>query len=373
MNPMQPDVTPALSFAPMEGITTHVFRRLHAEFFSGVNRYYTPFLTPLKQDKRTPFAFKKRDLTDILPENNEGLHLIPQVLCNRADAFLFSVEKLLSYGYHEINLNLGCPMPTVVTKHKGAGFLEDTDDLDAFFEEVFRELERRGYQPVSSLKTTGAPTEVVSVPSGNTVYLSVKTRLGLRREEEARELVNVFNRYPFHEVIVHARLREDYYEGAPRIEAFEQFFLASRNPTGYNGDINTVDDYQNLMQRLKSVNVAAIDTTPPSSPGNETAHTLSSVMMGRGLLTNPALAREIKGGAPLKKEELRVFLDRYYEETLRVMPEEGNVLRRMKGLWVYLGNAFTGCDRALLDLKKAKNRTDYYNAVRDIFRNGTLA
>ena len=327
---MQSDVIPALSFAPMEGITTHVFRRLHAEYFSGVNRYYTPFLTPLKQDKKTPFAFKKRDLTDILPENNEGLHLIPQVLCNRADAFLFSVEKLLSYGYHEINLNLGCPMPTVVTKHKGAGFLEDADDLDAFFEEVFRELERRGYQ----------------------LYISVKTRLGLRREEEARELVNVFNRYPFHEVIVHARLREDYYEGAPRMEAFEQFFFASRNPTGYNGDIRSVADYQDLLRRL--------GTAP------------SSVMMGRGLLTNPALARELRGGAPLEKEELRTFLDRYYEETLRVMPEEGNVLRRMKGLWVYLSQAFTGCDRALLDLKKAKNRTDYNNAVRDIFRNGTL-
>ena len=331
MNPMQPDVTPALSFAPMEGITTHVFRRLHAECFSGVDRYYTPFLTPLKQDKKTPFAFKKRDLTDILPENNEGLHLIPQVLCNHADAFLFSVEKLLSYGYHEINLNLGCPMPTVVTKHKGAGFLEDADDLDAFFEEVFRELERRGYQ----------------------LYISVKTRLGLRREEEAWELVNVFNRYPFHEVIVHARLREDYYEGVPRMEAFEQFFFASRNPTAYNGDIRSVADYSDLMRRLGS------------AP--------SSIMMGRGLLTNPALARELRGGAPLEKEELRTFLDRYYEETLRVMPEEGNVLRRMKGLWVYLSQAFTGCDRALLNLKKAKNRTDYNNAVREIFRNGTLA
>ena len=330
MNPMQPGVTLALSFAPMEGITTHAFRRLHAECFSGVDRYYTPFLTPLKQDKKTPFAFKKRDLTDILPENNEGLHLIPQVLCNHADAFLFSVEILLSYGYHEINVNLGCPMPTVVTKHKGAGFLEDADDLDAFFEEVFRGLEQRG----------------------NTVCVSVKTRLGLRREEEARELIRVFNRYPVHEVIVHARLREDYYEGAPRIEAFEQFFLASRNPTGYNGDINSVADYQDLLRRL--------GTAP------------SSVMMGRGLLTNPALARQIKGGAPLEKEELRTFLDRYYEETLRVMPEEGNVLRRMKGLWVYLSQAFTGCDRALLDLKKAKNRTNYNNAVRDIFRNGTL-
>ena len=349
---MQPDVTPALSFAPMEGITTHVFRRLHAEYFSGVDHYYTPFLTPLKQDKKTPFAFKKRDLTDILPENNEGLHLIPQVLCNRADAFLFSVEKLLSHGYHEINLNLGCPMPTVVTKHKGAGFLEDADDLDAFFEEVFRELERRGYQPARSIDPTKATTDVISDPSGNTVYISIKTRLGLRREEEARELVNVFNRYPFHEVIVHARLREDYYEGAPRMEAFEQFFFASRNPTGYNGDIRSVADYSDLMRRL--------ETAP------------SSVMMGRGLLTNPALARQIKGGAPLEKEELRTFLDRYYEETLRVMPEEGNVLRRMKGLWVYLGKAFTDCDRALLDLKKAKNRIDYNNAVRDIFRNGTL-
>ena len=50
-------------FAPMEGITDSTYRQLHHKYFPGIDRYYTPFLSPTKEHLFTP-----RELREILPE-----------------------------------------------------------------------------------------------------------------------------------------------------------------------------------------------------------------------------------------------------------------------------------------------------------------
>ena len=327
----------------MEGLTTHTYRNLHAACFGGVDKYYSPFLAPLKQSKGKGYAFKKRDLTGILPENNKGIPLVPQVLCNKAEQFLYAAETFYDLGYREINLNLGCPMPTVVSKRKGAGFLNDPDALDEFFDTVFNTLAQKGF---TVERNTDTDCE-------KRLLVSVKTRIGLHGEYEADALMDVFHRYPIAELIIHARLRDDYYKGVPRIDAFEKMFRNSKLPVGYNGDICSVADYHKLIERLKA-----------SSSGA----TLSSVMMGRGLIADPALARQLRGGAPLSAEELRVFMEQLYEEVARIIPEENNILHRMKGIWYYTGVHFADSERQLLELKKARRKIDYDNAVRALFR-----
>ncbi len=153
-------------FAPMEGFTGYTFRNVHHRFYAGIAEYYTPFLA-LRQTRK----WKTRERKDIDPANNEGISVIPQLLTNKADDFLWAAESLASMGYHEINLNLGCPSSTVVTKHKGAGFLDDPEELDAFFSQVFANL-----------------------PPG--LCISVKTRLGIADSSEMEELLPVFNHYP---------------------------------------------------------------------------------------------------------------------------------------------------------------------------------
>ena len=334
---------PLLTFAPMEGLTTFLYRNLHHEMFGGVDKYYTPFLAPLKQNKKKGYAFKKRDLKDILPENNPGLPLVPQVLCNKPEQFLFAVETFFDLGYQEINLNLGCPMPTVVSKGKGAGFLNDPDELDAFFFAVFNTLAQKGFTVTDDDKAV----------CGNRLLVSVKTRIGLHGEYEAEALMDVFHRYPIAELIIHARLRDDYYKGAPRTDAFVKMLSASSSPIGYNGDIRSVQDYHALTERL---NASAASTT------------LSSVMMGRGLIADPSLARQLRGGASLSAEELRAFMERLYDEIARIIPEENNILHRMKGIWYYTGVHFADSERQLLELKKARKKIEYDNAVRALFR-----
>ena len=164
-------------FAPMEGITGYIYRQVHHQFFPGIDKYFTPFLTPGSKKLMTP-----KELRDILPDNNEGYHLVPQILTNQAQDFIRLAEELREYGYEEVNLNLGCPSGTVTAKKKGSGFLEFPAQLEKFLDEVFENLDMK---------------------------ISVKTRIGKDEPEEFTELLRIYNRFPLEELIVHPRIQSD--------------------------------------------------------------------------------------------------------------------------------------------------------------------
>ena len=312
--------TMSIYFAPMEGITGYPFRNAHRKFFSGVERYYSPFLVTNQH-----FSFKKKEMRDVNPENNRQIHLIPQVLSNNAEQFVHAAGMLGGLGYKEINYNLGCPSPTVVSRHRGAGMLKDTDSLDRFLDHVFSGLE----------KTKDAPA------------ISVKTRVGMSDVEEADELVRIYNRYPFAEVIVHARLREDYYKGPIRMDSFRTFYEECRHPLVFNGDLKKVSDIEITRQQFPN---------------------LKAVMIGRGLIENPALAREYaKSGAQLNREELWNFLEVLFLNYRVEMADDQQVMYKMKELWSYLKVQFPGSEKQMKHLRKAKHPEEYRAFLEEIF------
>ena len=207
-------------FAPLEGITGYVYRNAHHKFFPGTDRYYTPFVAP-----NYTKHFKAKEKKDVAPENNAGVPVVPQVLSNKADETLWAVEELAKRGYREVNLNLGCPMPTVARKKKGSGLLKFTDELDAYLDGVFEGMARR-------------PSECPPV------QISVKTRLGTDSTQEAEALVRIYNRYPISELIVHPRSREDMYRGVPDREAFLLVLQNSAIPVVYNGNLCRKADWK---------------------------------------------------------------------------------------------------------------------------------
>lgn len=307
-------------FAPMEGVTGYVYRNAHHAIFPGIDKYFTPFVSPNQNRCFTP-----REKRDILPENNRGICVVPQILTNRSDYFLRTMKELAAFGYQEVNLNLGCPSGTVVSKGKGAGFLEDADKLDAFFDEVFQKAD------LEKMK------------------ISVKTRIGIEDAEEFEDLQKVFQRYPFAEVIVHPRVRSDFYKNQLDRQVFGAFLKESVNPVCYNGDIFTVSDAAELKAEFPE---------------------LESIMCGRGLLSNPALVRELQGGETLKKEELHRFHDTLYESYRTLFaPDELSVLFKMKELWGYFITAFQGAERDVKKIKKAQHFAEYEAAVSHIFEN----
>ena len=306
-----------LSFAPMEGLSYCEFRKIHARYFSGVDQYCAPFLAPDGQGRVKASALK-----DLAPEKNGDLQLLPQILCNSAEAFLALSRELMAMGYRQVDLNAGCPSGTVVAKHKGAGMLLDLKSLDAFLDEVFSHTE---------------------------LSVSVKTRLGLSDPAEFPAVLEVYNRYPVSELTVHARTRDGLYQSTPDLDAFSLAFRESRAPVRYNG---------NLLSPAHAEKVTA------DFPG------LERLMIGRGAMANPALFRVLKSGDQLEKEELGAFLEELYSTYLDSGIGEHFSLNRMKELWYYVHHMFPGAERELKRVNKARTKEDYNAAVRDMLASG---
>lgn len=280
-------------FAPMEGVTDCYFRKIHASLFARgrADKYFAPFVSPSADTLLT-----ERDKKALSAESNPGISVVPQILCNQSVLFVRTSLVLRELGYREINLNLGCPSGTVVTKHKGAGFLSDPDALDRFFDGVFKD----------------------PAFSGSDLRVSVKTRLGMDSPEEFDELLPVFCRYPFSELILHPRVRREQYRGVPHREYYSAALSKCPYPVCYNGDIFTGADYDALCAGLSA------DPLP-----------IPAVMLGRGLVSNPAMIAELRGGEPLTKAELSAFADALCEDAVSRLSGERHILFRMKELWAY--------------------------------------
>ena len=302
-------------FAPMEGITGALFRRLHHQFFPGVDRYYMPFLSPTRDHVFTP-----RELREILPENNPDAEVIPQLLTKVPEDFLWAAGELAAMGYQTVNLNLGCPSGTVVAKGKGSGMLADPSALDAFLDALF----------------SRAPCAV-----------SVKTRLGLSDPEEFGPLLEIYNHYPLAELIVHPRVQKDGYRHPVRLEAFAPILAASRHPVCFNGGLVTTQDCRDLVDRFSGI---------------------CGVMIGQGLVANPALVRQIRGGPGADRETLRAFHEALFGGYSQLFGSAHNAMMRMKELWAYLIRLFRDSGPYAKRLRKARDPQTFSQAVDAVFQ-----
>lgn len=297
--------------APMEGLTTWLWRRVHHEVFGGVDKFFIPFVSP-----NANLAFQTKELRELT--GNEGLAVVPQILTGRADHFVWAAKELADMGYGEVNLNLGCPSGTVCAKGKGAGLLSRPAELDALLEGVF----------------TALPD----------MKISVKTRIGAREDGEWPALLEIFNRYPICELIVHPRVRKDFYGGTARREVFAWTRQYTPLPLVYNGDITVPAD------------AAAWDVP---------------VMAGRGLLSDPALFRRAKGGPPASRGELRRYHEALADGYAAAYGDEP-ALHRMWELWAYFAAAFDGAGPYLKRMRKCRRLADCRSVAVAVLENCPL-
>lgn len=303
-------------FAPLEGLTGHVYRTAHHTYYpEHIDKYFAPFILANQSE-----SFKTKELNDLIPENNQGFLLIPQILTNNAKDFIVTANKISQFGYDEINLNLGCPSGTVVSKNRGSGFLAMPDELDAFLDEIFS-------------KTIGK--------------ISIKTRIGKEQPEEFYELLNIFNKYPIKELTIHPRTQKDFYKNEPNLAIFKEAVRFSKNPLCYNGDIVTEEDYKKFTSEFPMV---------------------ESIMIGRGLLGNPGFVQEITDHTQSDKKRLKDFHDSIYKGYQNILFGDKNVLFKMKELWFYMILQFPDGAKDAKKIKKAERLADYEIAVNNLFQ-----
>ncbi len=302
-----------IACAPMEGVTRAVFRSRHHSRFGGADQYFVPFLSPSADG-----VFSPKELREVLPEHCAGVPTVPQLMAGRAEHFLWAAKLMGELGYRQVDLNLGCPSGTVVAKHKGSGLLADPGALDRFLHDIFEGM------------------------AGTGVALSAKTRMGLEDPGEFPAILAVLKRYPFCQLTVHPRLRRQFYQGSPSWEAYGLAQEHISVPLCYNGDIFTGGDYARLRERFPRA---------------------GRVMLGRGLVADPALPRVLRGGPPLERKELRAFHDDLLEDYRGCIQGEINVLHKMKELWNYWEGHFPEDKKGLKALRKSKTVKEYLSAA----------
>lgn len=297
-------------FAPLEGLTDSIYRRLHHRFFPGVDRYYTPFFSPTVHRALTP-----REARELPPAESVDFAAVPQLLTKVPEDYLWMTGVCRDLGYTEVNLNVGCPSGTVTAKGKGAGMLRNLAELDAFLAQVFAK--------------TCLP-------------VSVKTRIGFHSPEEFAEILAVYNRYPICQLIVHPRVREAFYKGPVDMSAFDLALQDSKAPVCYNGSLCTKEE------------LAAFSEAYPQ---------VDAVMVGRGLIADPGLFTP--GGTTAGA--LEDFHDALLEAYIAEFGGSRNAMFRMKENWRHWLCKFEDSEKLGKRLRKTTDVTEYKAITREIF------
>lgn len=305
-----------IDFAPLEGLTDSIYRRLHHAHFGGVDRYFMPFLSPTmhktlthKEDRELPMA------------HSVDFVAVPQILTKVPEDFLWAAQVCRDRGYEEVNLNIGCPSGTVVSKGKGAGMLADTDLLDSFFNEIFQNT------PIS---------------------ISVKTRIGSADEEDFPKLMEIFNQYPIKELIVHPRTRKDFYKSPIRMKAFRYAYDNCKAPLCYNGDVCSIEDIRSIENQFPK---------------------LTHIMIGRGLVGDPGMLTPEGTTA----EKLERFHQALTDEYIAAFGSARNAMFRLKENWHHLICRFEGGEKLYKRLRKTTDIQEFEAITTEIFRTLPLA
>lgn len=310
-------------FAPLQGYTTGIYRKAHAEIFGGVDAYYAPFL---RIENGKPREKELRDLEVSNPQHSNPEKptctiTVPQIIANSVDEFKVLIEVLLQKGFTQIDFNMGCPFPMQVNRHRGAGLLSDAQTVKVIMDEI------------AQLSATGA------------ARFSVKMRLGQSSPDEAFALLPILNDTPLTQITLHPRLGKQQYKGAIDIKSFEKFYSECRHPLVYNGDITSVSQICEMERRYPK---------------------LAGIMIGRGLLAQPSLAAEYKAGKAniTGKEFTDKLLQMHeiiFEYACKTYQGDSQILSHIKSFWDYLEPSLP--KKVFKKIQKAGKLSEYQEAI----------
>lgn len=298
-------------FAPLEGITDSIFRCLHSKYFPGIDRYYTPFLSPTVHRGLTA-----REAREIPPADTLTYEAVPQLLTRVSEDFLWLAGVCADLGYKEVNLNTGCPSGTVTAKGKGSGMLRDLQALEAFLDDIYAK----------------APLPI-----------SIKTRIGFSDKDEFPAILELYNRYPIKELTIHPRIRAQFYKGSVDMASFRHAAENAKMRLCYNGDLTSLKKIQAFSQEFPQI---------------------EALMIGRGLIADPGMLSP--GGTDV------AALEAFYDELFAVYTDAfggtRNAMFRLKENWRHLLCKFEGSEKLGKRLKKTTDAGEYKAITHEIFR-----
>ena len=307
--------------SPLQGFTDFRFRNAFHKHFGGIDTFYSPYIK-----LNGKLVVKGSYERDILPENNTTLEVIPQLITNDAEEFLFVARYVQQFGYKELNWNLGCPYPMVAKCGMGSGLIKNTDQIEHILKRVHNETN---------------------------IIVSMKMRMGYENPTEILDVFPILEQYPIKNIAIHARIGKQLYKGGVDLDSFQKCLDTSKQKIYYNGDITSVTKFNELQERFPSI---------------------EHWMIGRGLIADPFLPSMIKNNTteyPKNKLEIfEAFHDEIYQEYDAYLSGPTPIRMKMLGFWEYFSESFSNPQKTFKKIKKAGNSKNYEIAVKEIFKNG---
>ena len=307
--------------SPLQGFTDFRFRNAFHKHFGGIDTFYSPYIK-----LNGKLVVKGSYERDILPENNNTLEVIPQIITNDAEEFLFVAKYVQQFGYKELNWNLGCPYPMVAKCGMGSGLIKNTDQIEHILKRVHNETD---------------------------IIVSMKMRMGYENPTEILDVFPILEQYPIKNIAIHARIGKQLYKGGVDLDSFQKCLDTSKQKLYYNGDITSVAKFKELQERFPSID---------------------HFMIGRGLIADPFLPSMIKNNTteyPKNRLEIfEAFHDEIYREYDAYLQGPTPIRMKMLGFWEYFSESFSNPQKTFKKIKKAGNSKNYEAAVKEIFKNG---
>jgi tRNA-dihydrouridine synthase len=307
--------------SPLQGFTDFRFRNAFHRYFGGIDTFYSPYIK-----LNGKLVIKGSYERDILPENNTTLEVIPQIITNDAEEFLFVANYVQQLGYKELNWNLGCPYPMVAKCGMGSGLISNISQIEHILKRVHNETD---------------------------IIVSMKMRMGYENPTEILDVFPILEQYPIKNIAIHARIGKQLYKGGVDLDSFQKCLDTSKQKIYYNGDITSVEKFRMMQERFPSID---------------------HWMIGRGLIADPFLPSMIKNNTteyPKNKLEIfEAFHDTIYQEYDAYLSGPTPIRMKMLGFWEYFSESFSNPQKTFKKIKKAGNSKNYEIAVKEIFKNG---
>jgi tRNA-dihydrouridine synthase len=304
--------------SPLQGFTDFRFRNAFHKHFGGIDTFYSPYIR-LNGKLEIKASYER----DILPENNSTLEVIPQIITNDADEFLFVAKYVQSLGYKELNWNLGCPYPMVAKCGMGSGLISNTERIHSILDKVHSETN---------------------------IVVSMKMRMGYENASEILDVFPILENYPIKNIAIHARIGKQVYKGDVDLDSFQRCLDVSKHKLYYNGDITSVEKFRDLQARFPKID---------------------HFMIGRGLISDPFLPSMIKNNTTEYPEDrfkiFNAFHDEIYQEYDAFLQGPTPIRMKMLGFWEYFSQSFPDTQKTFKKIKKAQSKRNYELAVKEIF------
>ncbi len=303
--------------SPLQGFTDFRFRNAFHKFFGGIDTFYAPYIR-----MNGKIIIKNSYKRDLELANNNTLEVIPQIMTNSSEEFLFVIKYIQELGYKELNWNLGCPYPMVTKRGMGSGLICDPKRIDQILEKVHAETD---------------------------IKVSMKMRMGYDTPEEIQDVFPILDKYPLKNIAIHARIGKQLYKGGVDLNSFQKCIDNTKHKLYYNGDITSVSKFQEMQERFPSID---------------------HFMIGRGLISDPFLPQMIKNNTQLYPENsmkiFKEFHDTIFTEYEEFLSGPTPIKMKMLGFWEYFSQSFSNPQKVYKKIKKAGNIKNYQAAVAEI-------